>query len=417
MKRLTIIITFYFTAICLFCAEKIPYRISGGFYGGYIVPISKNLELTAKKPALGGELNVEFLPRGKYDWESQWGFPTIGVGLQTIDLGNPKILGQAFAAYPYVLVPVAKSRVFQLNYKAGFGIGAVTKSWNDCDTLSGINAPTANSTMGSHLSFYISTGANMRFEVGRGVSLGLEFGYNHWSNGSILQPNIGYNIIYGKMSVGFQPHADQFVQPEKPKEIRNLPFDLLLDITANGGVRELYYADNKRYAVASARIYTLERISNFYAVGGGFDVFYDGAFVQQGKRGDENYRQNTHYARYFVPNDNLENKFRCGLTIANYFILGRVTGELDWGVYLYDGMRNANPKPHPKYGHNRPMFYTYNINEEDGWNFFRLGLKVRIIQGLTANATVKLHLQKAEMFEFGLGYQIPFVLKKNKGNL
>ena len=89
------------------------------------------------------------------------------------------------------------------------------------------------------------------------------------------------------------------------------------------------------------------------------------------------------YKRYFISNENAANKWRCGFFIANYFILGRVTAELDWGFYLYDGIRNANPNPHPKYGYERPMFYTYKINDEDGWNYFRLAFKVRVWEGLT----------------------------------
>lgn len=394
-------------------AEDLPYRITADFYSGYILPISKNLELTAKNPIFGGELAVEFLPRGKYPWEQHWGRPTIGVGLVGMDLGNPTILGQAFAVYPYVLVPIVRTNVFNLNYKVGAGMSFFTKTWNDCDTLNGINAATANSTIGSVANIYLSTGANMRFNVGKGVSIGLEFGYNHMSNGSILQPNGGLNILYGKLGIGYQPKAEKYVLPEK-EPVENLPFDMFLDIVASGGVRELYYRDNKRYGIASLHLATAGRISNFYALGGGLDMFYDGVFVQQGTRGSEVYNQHTHYKRYFIPNENIENKLRCGLFLANYFIIGRVTAELDWGCYLYDGVRNANPNPHPKYGYNRPMFYTYNIDDEDGWNYFRLALKVRVWEGLTANVAVKTHLQKAEFIEFGLGYQIPFQFHKKQ---
>ena len=48
--------------------------------------------------------------------------------------------------------------------------------------------------------------------------------------------------------------------------------------------------------------------------------------------------------------------------IANYFNFGTRYCRIDWGFYLYDGIRNANPNPHPKYGYERPMFYTYKIN-------------------------------------------------------
>ena len=54
------------------------------------------------------------------------------------------------------------------------------------------------------------------------------------------------------------------------------------------------------------------------------------------------------------------------------------------------------------------MFYTYDIDKEDGWNYFRLGIRARVWDNLYLQAAVKTHLQKAEMLEFGIGYQLPF---------
>ena len=97
------------------------------------------------------------------------------------------------------------------------------------------------------------------------------------------------------------------------------------------------------------------------------DVFYDGVSVQQGNRGTESYTQNTRFGRYFIPTEDLANKFRAGVCLSNEFIIGRLTAVLQWGVYVYDPIRNATHDPHPVYGDNRPMFYSYDIEKEDGW--------------------------------------------------
>ena len=111
-------------------AQDIPFALKASVYGGYILPMTKNLEAVATPPALGGEIAVEFPAMGNYAWQRYWGMPTVGVGFVGMDLGNKAVLGQAFALYPYLLVPIVKRDHFHLNYKIGAGISLFTKTWN-----------------------------------------------------------------------------------------------------------------------------------------------------------------------------------------------------------------------------------------------------------------------------------------------
>ena len=54
---------------------------------------------------------------------------------------------------------------------------------------------------------------------------------------------------------------------------------------------------------------------------------------------------------------------------------------------------------------------TVTVEKEDGWNYFRLLLKCRIVDNLFVSASLKTHLQKAEFFDIGFGYTFRF---KNK---
>ena len=84
------------------------------------------------------------------------------------------------------------------------------------------------------------------------------------------------------------------------------------------------------------------------------------------------------------------------------------------GYIFWDPLRNQyEPEVNPKYGTNRPMFYTYNIMKEDGWNYFRLGMRCRVWDNLSLSVAVKTHLSRAEMIEWGVGYDIPL---KRKGD-
>lgn len=387
--------------------------MKGSAYGGYILPMTKNLELIATPPALGGEIAVEFPAMGNYSWQRYWGMPTVGVGFIGMSLGNPQILGDAYAIYPYLLVPLIKSKYFNLNYKIGVGVSFFTKTWNSCDTLSGVYAATANSAIGSVANIYLVTGANFEFPLRDGFSITADLGYNHMSNGSMFQPNGGLNMLH--TTIGAKYTLAECAHCKKPlRPIDEFPYDFSVNLIVSGGARELYYKDNKMYPIGSFHASFSGVLTNWYALGVGADIFYDGVFVQQGKRDSESYKEHTSFTRYFISNENCANKIRAGVCISNEFILGRITGVIQWGVYVYDPLRNANPLPHATYGYNRPMFYSYNIENEDGWNYFRLGIRCRVWDNIFVNMSLKTHLQKAEMIEWGIGYQIPW---QRKGGL
>lgn len=404
--------------LALFCvplaAQQIPFALKASVFGGYILPMSENLKKTATGPVLGGELAAEFPAMGNYDWQRYWRMPTVGVGFVGMDLGNKAILGQAFALYPYLLAPIVKAEHFEWNWKVGAGLSFFTKTWYDCDTLSGVKAATANASIGSTLNAYITTGMNFEFPIKSGASITTDIGYTHMSNGSTRQPNSGVNILHAQIGAKYTFEACRHCK--KPlTAIKRFPYAWSMTIDASGGVRQQYYKDHKRYAVGTLQIGMTANVTNRYAIGGALHAFFDGAFVQQGTRDSESYRQHTIYNRYFIPNEETANKFRAGIALNNEFFVGRIVAYLQWGIYIYDPLRNANPEPHAKHGYNRPMFYTYDINKEDGWNYFRLGLRCRVWDNLFVSANIKTHLHKAEMLTFGIGYQIPFVRRQEAG--
>lgn len=395
-------------------AQDIPFALKAAAYGGYILPMSENLKLVAKNPVVGGEVAAEFPAMGNYAWQRYWRMPTVGVAFAGMDLGNKAILGQAFALYPYLLAPLVKTERFEWSWKVGAGLGFFTKTWYDCDTLSGVKAATANASIGSVLNAYIATGMNFEFPIKRGASITADIGYVHMSNGSTRQPNSGVNILHAQVGAKYTFEACRHCK--KPlAAVERFPYEWSMTVEAAGGVREQYYKDHKRYAVGTLQIGMTANVTDRYAIGGALHAFFDGAFVQQGTRGDESYRQHTVYNRYFIPSEDAANKFRAGVALNNEFFVGRVAAYLQWGVYVYDPLRNANPEPHAKHNYNRPMFYTYDIDKEDGWNYFRLGLRCRVWDNLFVSASIKTHLHKAEMLTFGIGYQIPFVRQHEAG--
>mgnify|MGYP001646553604 FL=1 len=83
--------------------------------------------------------------------------------------------------------------------------------------------------------------------------------------------------------------------------------------------------------------------------------------------------------------------------------MGRLSGIIDLGIYLYDPIKNSYPHTNSRHG----IFYSYNINNEDGWNYIRLAIRYKIHKKLALQGGIKLHRNVAEMLEFGVGYLLP----------
>jgi len=75
-------------------------------------------------------------------------------------------------------------------------------------------------------------------------------------------------------------------------------------------------------------------------------------------------------------------------------------------LYLYDPLKNLFPYNDAKNGTlYKPLIYSYNITNEDGWFYTRATLKYALDKHLFISTGLKTHLQKAEFIEWGLGYR------------
>lgn len=402
--------------------------IKTNFRGGQILYSDKPSKIIAPGPSWGGEIDVEFPSTRKYPWQQYFGDPTIGVGLVYMNLGA-EVLGNCVAVYPYFLLHMIDLPHFQFNWKAGFGISLFDKYYWNCDTvMANYYTPQANPLIGSILNVYLNTGLNFNFPLRDGWAVNAEFGFSHMSNGSTIKPNMGINMLYGSIGASYTINDHGYKGGKKEKTFPDLPYAWSLKVTASGGTRQLYYPDRKNYGVASFRVGATYKVCNWYAVGGSVDAFYNGSYVKQGldticgldgivMTDEENLAQQEHtiFDRYHITEDRLTEKFKLGVAICNEFMLGRLTILVDVGAYVWDPLRNCyEPEVNPKYGTNRPMFYTYNINKEDGWNYIRLGMRCRVWNNLFVSASLKTHLSKAEMIEWGIGYNIPFMSRGSR---
>ena len=183
----------------------------------------------------------------------------------------------------------------------------------------------------------------------------------------------------------------------------------------SGGFKKLYYKDSKYFGTASLNLEGYYHTCRQHRIGVGLDLFYDGAYAQtvaQDASGKYYWTdENTYFGRTFTPNNNFENKLRLGLNIANELTIGKFGIFAHFGIYLYDPVKNMEPGGEILQALNKGetpkkkgVFYPYDINKEDGWNYFRIGVKYHFTEHFLVNLSFKTHLQKVEFLELGVGY-------------
>ena len=378
------------------------------FFGTYLDKNNHHFAKLGLVNLSGMNLGFEFPSEQQRPWQQYLNNSTLGIGLSIIDW-NSEYLGQAIAMYPYLLIPAVRTEQFKFNFKVAAGLGYVNETWytqevHDPDVYFDDNAMT-NNVFGCNLNAYLSAGVNADYYFNRNVALHGEFGYFHMSNGRTCMPNLGANILYG--GVGVIATFNNPVEKKKPIQFADLPYKWALNITGAAGAHRAWM-EYPRYLISSFHTGAVYSVNNWYGVGAGLDVFYNGAIDNNTGRGL--YREDREYSFF--------DKVRAGVALNNEFRMGLVTAMVDWGVYFYNPSRNYYDTDHPIYGYGkRPLFYNNEgAGTDEAFHYIRFGIKCRVWDNLYLQASAKTHLHICEYVEFGVGYQIPFLKKANRNN-
>ncbi len=416
---------------------KFPFSIKAYPFRGTYLDSGRHWDKFGGAYPAGVNLGFELPSTMKYPWQQYLGNATVGVGLSWIDFGH-KMLGHSISLYPYILLDAIDTEYFQMRFKVAGGPAAVTEHWytqadQDPDHY---YEPTVNTIFGCTINAYLNAGINLNVPINRYLALGGEFGFFHMSNGRTCMPNIGVNALYGSLGVTatFNPE-----EKKAPGRFPDQPYGWAINITGAAGAQKAAIEDPNRFLISSLHAGAVYHVNNWYGIGLGLDVFYNGGIT---KFTDRNLYCDGDYDIDLNGNDEIDKneedllcttcgsergvdytfaqKTRAALALNNEFKFGRVTAILDWGVYFYNPARNLYYNYHEdNYGHvapKRPLFYKspHGAGSEEAPHYFRLGAKCRIWDNMYFQTTMKCHLHIAEFIEFGIGYQIPFYKKGSR---
>ena len=357
-------------------------------------------------PAAGGEFAVTFAPK----WQSlqEWNNARVGVALSYWKLncekfGSDDIMGHAIAPYAFAEIPLYKSKHFELGLRPGIGCSFITKTYFNTATPEQqyeiLQAPNINRSVGSVFNYYFPEALYFYFPIQKGWTVGLTAGWYHMSNGSIRQPNSGYNIFGGELAVRYKPSvvSDQHSDERTTKEYS---IDKLrakhceIEFAFSGAPRQVYYKDKQTFFCGEMQVAAYWRAHRIFRLGGGIDAFYDGAYIDRP----------TKFGKTDLTGATMKDCWRVGVSVQPEFVMGHLTAGFHFGVYLYDPIKNREGDKTKK-----GIFYQYDLlnagsaGYPDGWLYTQVALRYRLPYHLFVHGVMKAHLTKVEFVAFGVG--------------
>lgn len=407
---------------------------------------SKMTGLNMDRPVVaGGTFAVEFLPTGKLHSLQQWNNASIGLAATVINLGQDQYLGNVYALWTYLNIPLVHAPHFEFGLRAGVGLGFADKRYSNTVpaeyqweryNIDVANAQKrqqiANISIGSVANAFLNGGIYMDFPIRQGWALTLAAGWQHMSNGSVLTPNGGYNMFNAELGVSYTPSKQNDLDGNRhanlpPSEVPRRLWDGVtkkwdIEIGVAGGVRSVYYADRSikdnqwLFGVGEVNVACHWVPISIFRIGLGVDLFYDDAYraVCVGLTTDDTQAPKTKFAKTYLAESDPLNCLRVGISLQPEFVVGNFTFGYHLGLYLYDPIKNLEPYDEvAKNGGkplNRGIIYGYDMSRvstyQDGWFYQRLQLKYHCTKHLYVQLGLKLHIMKAEFIDAGLGIRI-----------
>lgn len=382
------------------------------------------------RPVSGAKLAMEMRPSKHIQGLSDWNDASVGVALDYLNMGNNEWLGSLIAPYTYLRVPMVRLPHFQLGIRPGIGMAFSTKTYKNTipeemryQLLYQQDGKTvANQCVGSVTNFYFAEALYMEFPIKNGFSIVASGGWYHVSNGSTIQPNSGYNMLNAEIGLRYTPEETRALENEQtggrvgPKRLGRYEgkrWDV--EASASGWYRQVYYKDKKTFGVGTVSVAAHYRPWAIFKIGGGIDVFYDGAYC----------KRETLFKKTAVHLATPADCWRLGVSIQPEFVVGKFSAGFHFGAYLLDGVKNleaeAGTEDYRKLGLeergiptagerlNKPLFYSYDLlgagsaGKPDGWMYTRIMMKYRPTEHFFLQAAMKAHLTKVEFVDLGAG--------------
>jgi hypothetical protein len=248
-----------------------PY-LQFNYHSGVIWTRSEYLQEAAADPYKAFELRFGFQSIGEKFWQQYHKYPKFGFGMHYSDLvKNPAdtSMGNPFSLFAFYSGPWARWGRFTPATNISVGLSYMDRI-HDPDTNP------YNDVIASHINLYFDLKMVLGFSVSNRMDLYAGYGFTHYSNGRIHQPQKGLNLWgwSAGMSYLLKEPVEEFIYREPPEFLSSEWIQLMYSV----GVAEEIFPDSNTKASYFTSSFTADYAYQFnhkMAVTIGIDVMYD----------------------------------------------------------------------------------------------------------------------------------------------
>ncbi len=332
------------------------YFINASGHYGFIIAHRSSIVALQRDHVKAFELGLFKPSSGSKTWQRIYDYPDIGIKYFFFNLGNSEQTGMAHSLVPCLDFEFSKNPNFAFHFSWGIGLGYVTKVFDQ-------QTNHKNIAIGTKLNAAFHLAAEYQARISQRIygSVGLNF--NHFSNGAVAVPNLGFNIPSAKAGIRYYFGEKQIlVKDSLPPLVRRFRHSFV----AAGAIKEIYPVHGPDYYVYSLSFSSVKQCTRKSAAGLGLDVHYDNSLLE---------KLSTN-ANPDPPNGD---GVRVGVNASYEMIFSDFSMMLQMGRYLYSKLTT------------------------EGDYYQRLGLRYEFFRQWFGCVNLKVHFGKADHIEFGIG--------------
>lgn len=328
------------------------------FHYGFVMAHRPSI-VSLQNSHLGGvDVNVVQQTTGTKAWQQHYGYPRLGVKFGYYGLGNLNQLGHAFALYPFTDFDLGRYKTFNWNIQIGWGFGYIDKAFD-------LDNNYKNVAIGSGANSCFNFNISGRILISKKDRLYLGVGLTHFSNASLVTPNLGVNLATAQLQyshlIGKAVETKRQIEPLFKKSYRKALY-------IAGFAKQIYPAGGNYYFAGTLSANLVKHFAYKSAIGLGLDYFYDESIIKKLRNNDKK----------ITP---VISASRVGVNAVYELVVSDFSATLAMGYYCYS-----------------------NLNT-DGNLYHRMGVRYLIAKNLFATVNLKTHFAKADYLEVGVGWK------------
>ena len=341
--------------------------IEANLFMGKVIKHTVLFHLPVPALSTGLDINITNQTYGRKDWEQRRRYPLLGIGVTYINYGIDSVYGRCIGVYPNITLSLIKGKKVEWTLRIGDGVGYVTHLYGRhplSDTL--------NNAIGSHINDFFSFNTDFRYHINRHWDVQAGINFNHISNASFQQPNLGINLLGEHIGIRYFPvtRTPQYIH----KELKPLSKRLLFEARAALAFTQSDAPKGPLFPVYMASVYGSRRWLSKNKLFLGVDYSYH--------QGVYAFLRNNE----ILVGEEAKNSYKSAVFFGNEFLLGRVGVMLQIGVYVKQTYLKQD------------MYY-----EKIGANYYLIQKEKGVLKELFLTGLLKTHKSIAELAEFGIG--------------